>query len=153
MAVFIRKVLSDLEIAYQSYSPTKPITPFQLLCKYGIILTILILFCPFLSPGTEILHSSLLSCLFSYIYIYKTMIIKSTQKQDILGSILLVSPFVKHLFCVATFFALLFIFTWRFWRENIPLLLQTKLHLVQTGCTYLTSQKTNFKEMLRNAIL
>lgn len=72
-----------------------------------------------------------------------TMIIKSIQKQDTLGSVLLVPPCVKHLLCVAAVFVLLFIFTWQFWRENIPQLLQTKLYLESSNRLHILNFSEN----------
>lgn len=54
------------------------------------------------------------------------MIKKSIQTQDTLREYTIILPFAQHLFCAATDSVLLFIFTWQFWRENIPLLLETK---------------------------
>lgn len=124
-------------------------THFRLLCKRGIALTILILFCPALpAPHTPLLPT-LLSCSF-YINDYE-----SIQKQDTFGSITLVPPFLKHMFCVATVFVLLFIFKQQFRRENISLLLQTKWYVESSNRqrTYQTSQETNFEEMLRKAVV
>lgn len=123
------KVLSDLQILFQTraYPLThKPIVAFKVSCKYGIALIILTLFGLFLTNFSIYISSHSLLLLFFKLI---AMTIKFMQKQDTLGRISLFLPCIKHLLCVAAGFVLLFIFTWQFWRENIPLLLQAKLCL------------------------
>lgn len=70
-----------------------------------------------------------------------TVIIKPIQKQDTFGGSRRVPPFVKHLFCVAPVFVLLFIFTGQLQRENIPLLSQTKLYLESSNRLHMLLRK------------
>lgn len=82
-----------------------------------------------------------------------TMIIKAIQKQGTCGSILLAPPFVKHLFCVTAVLVLLFIFTWRVLEGEHSSALTNKVILREFKQAARPSQKTNFKEMQRKAVI
>ena len=126
VAISIHKVLSNLQILLQSSCLFIPLQSPGLTSNFFANTAQLYQYSPSFAlsapPHTPLLPTPL--CCIFYISDYE-----SAQIRDAPGRAIPVPPLVRHMLCVTTVFVLLFIFTRQFWRENISLLLRTKLYL------------------------